>query len=65
MANKKAEIRSKKRSIYLHENLFEEFSLIARDNGKSASYYLNGYMKRAVEEYKRKKFEALSSLEKK
>lgn len=61
MANKKAEIRSKKRSIYLHENLFEEFSSIAKENGKSASYYLNGYMKRAVEEYKRKKTEGLTS----
>jgi hypothetical protein len=51
MANKKAEIKSKKRTVYLHENLFNEFSNLAKKNGSSASSILNGYMKKVVDEY--------------
>ena len=52
MANKKAEIRSKKRTIYLHEDLFNEFSRIAKSNGKSASSIFNSYMRKVVVDYK-------------
>lgn len=52
MANKKAEIKSRDRTLYLQEELFEEFSKIAKDNGKSASAIFNNYMKRVVEDYK-------------
>jgi len=52
MANKKAEIRSKKRTIYLHEDLFNEFSRNAKSNGKSASSIFNSYMRKVVVDYK-------------
>jgi len=55
MANKKAEIKSKNRSLYLHEELFNQFSKIAEENRKSVSSIFNSYMQRVVEDYKRKK----------
>lgn len=58
MANKKAEIKSKNRSLYLHEELFNQFSQIAEENGKSVSLIFNSYMQRVVEDYKRKKEQA-------
>ena len=59
MANKKAEVKSKNRTLYLQENLFNEFSEITKINGRSASSVLNSYMKRIVEEWKKKKAEAI------
>ena len=55
MANKKAAVKSKNRTLYLQENLFNEFSEITRINGRSASSVFNSYMKRIVEEWKKKK----------
>ena len=58
MANKKAAVKSKNRTLYLQENLFNEFSEITRINGRSASSVFNSYMKRIVEEWKKKNAEA-------
>lgn len=63
MANKKAEIKSRDRTLYLQEELFEEFSKIAKQNGKSASAIFNNYMRRVVEDYKNRKQEALEENE--
>lgn len=57
MANKKAEVKSKNRTLYLKENLFNEFSEITKINGRSASSVFNSYMKRVVEEWNKKKAE--------
>jgi hypothetical protein len=59
MANKKAEIKSKKRTVYLHENLFNEFSNLAKKNGSSASSILNGYMKKVVDEYNGREMQSI------
>jgi len=50
MANKKAEIKSKNRTLYLYEKLFDEFSKIASENKKSVSSIFNGYMQRVVDD---------------
>lgn len=57
MANKKAEVKSKNRTLYLKEDLFNEFSEITKINGRSASSVFNSYMKRVVEEWNKKKAE--------
>lgn len=54
MANRKAEVKKKKRTMYFEEKLFEDFSLICEKYGKSPSGLLNTYMKKIVEDYKRK-----------
>lgn len=58
MANKKAEIKKKKRTMNFEEKLFEQFSKIADENKKSVSSIFNVYMQRVVEDYKRKKEQA-------
>lgn len=55
MANKKAEIKSKNRTLYLYEDLFNKFSEIAKENKKSASSVLNEYMNKVVAEDNRRK----------
>lgn len=59
MANKKAEIKSKKRTVYLHEDLFNEFSNLAKKNGGSASSILNRYMRKVVDEYNRREMQSI------
>ena len=54
MANKKSEIEKKKRTMYFEKKLFEEFSSLAKENGKSASQIFNNYMRRVVSDYKSK-----------
>jgi hypothetical protein len=54
MANHKAEIKSKNRTLYLHDDLFIEFLKIAKENGKSASSIFNIYMRNVVDRYKTK-----------
>lgn len=54
MANRKKEKTSKKRSLYLQEMLFEEFSEMAKNNGKSASQIFNSYMQKVVNTSKNK-----------
>ncbi len=46
-------------AIYLHEDLFNEFSELAKKNGKSASSIFNAYMKKVVDEYNRRKIESI------
>ena len=58
MANKKAEIKSKKRTLYLHEDLFDRFSDILKKNGKNPSKVFNQYMTKIVEKYNEKKDQA-------
>lgn len=55
MANKKAEIKSKNRTLYLYEDLFNKFSEIAKKNERSASSVLNEYMSKVVAEDNRRK----------
>lgn len=54
MANKKAEVKKKKRTMYFEEKLFEDFSKICDQHGKSASFVLNTYMKKIVNNCKDK-----------
>lgn len=63
MANKKAEIKSKNRTLYLHEELFNQFSKIADENEKSVSSIFNGYMKRVVEDYHKKNQKGFTLIE--
>lgn len=51
MANKKAEVKSKKRTLYLKEDLYEKFSEILKKNGKSPSEVFNKYMDKVVKNY--------------
>ncbi len=48
MANRKAEIKSKKRTLYLKEDLYNLFSEILKSNGKTPSEVLNKYMEKVV-----------------
>ena len=57
MANRKKEKTSKKRSLYLQEKLFEEFSEIAKNNGKSASQIFDSYMQKIVNTSKNKELQ--------
>lgn len=55
MANKKTEIKKKKRTMYFEEKLFEQFSEICTEYKKTPSVILNTYMKKIVDNYKSKK----------
>jgi len=57
MANKKTEIKKKKRTMYFEEKLFEQFSEICSEYKKSPSMVLNVYMKKIVDNYKKNKQE--------
>ena len=63
MANKKAEIKSKNRTLYLYEKLFDEFSKIASENKKSVSSIFNGYMQRVVDDYNKKSQKGFTLIE--
>ncbi len=52
MANKKAEIKSKKRTLYLKEDLYNKFSEVLKKNGKSPSEVFNKYMEKVMLNYK-------------
>jgi predicted CopG family antitoxin len=51
MANKKTEVKSKKRTLYLKEDLYEKFAEILKKNGKSPSEVFNKYMEKIVSNY--------------
>lgn len=48
MANKKALIKSKKRTLYLEEELFNKFTKILQENGRSVGDFFNKQMKIVV-----------------
>jgi metal-responsive CopG/Arc/MetJ family transcriptional regulator len=54
MANKKAEVKSKKRTLYLKKDLYEKFAEILKKNGKSPSEVFNKYMDKIVKNYEEK-----------
>lgn len=58
MANKKTEIKKKKRTMYFEEELFVQFSEICSEYKKSPSEILNTYMKKIVGNYKSKSKQA-------
>lgn len=48
MANRKALIKSKKRTLYLEEELFNKFKKILQDNDKSVGEFFNKQMNKVV-----------------
>lgn len=55
MANKKAEVKSKKRTLYLKEDLYEKFAEILKKNEKTPSEVFNKYMEKVVKNYEEKR----------
>jgi hypothetical protein len=52
MANKVKESRSRTRSIYLEDWVFDAFTAISKANNRTVSESLNSYMKAVVKRHK-------------
>jgi hypothetical protein len=54
MANKRTDVKKKKRTMYFEERLFDDFSKICEEYEKSPSEILNAYMRKIVNGYEAK-----------